>query len=56
MALADRRNKDQAMAARMKSLKIDRTDMRCPMCHAVIAQVKLMAHLATCGGQQKDKR
>jgi len=34
--LAERRNKDQAMAARMKSLKIERTSGRCA-CYRLVA-------------------
>ena len=35
--LAERRNKDQAMAARMKSLGIERTSGRCAVCYRLVA-------------------
>jgi len=56
MALSNRKQKDQEMAARMKVLKIERTDLRCPMCHVVVAMVRLPARLSVCGGQEKTRK
>lgn len=37
MALAEKRNKDQAMAGRMKQLGIERTSGRCACCYRLAA-------------------
>lgn len=46
--LADKRKKDQEMAARMKKDKVERLSCRCPMCHGVVALKFLDVHLKTC--------
>ena len=46
MALADRRNKDQAMAARMKMLGTIRTTARCPLCNGIVHPERMYQHIS----------
>lgn len=46
-AVGQRRQKDQEMAARMKSLKIERTSMRCPTCYGIVSIVSFPGHVQT---------
>lgn len=46
MANAKSREKDQAMAARMKAEGVKRTVARCPICSKLVAVNSLATHLA----------
>lgn len=41
------KEKDQAMAAMMKALGIERTSARCPVCHVLTSLRSLYMHIAT---------
>lgn len=58
MSLADRRNKDQAMAARLKSQGVERREARCPLCHSIVSLERLPSHLNVCAarGEKAGKR
>jgi len=53
------RTKNQAMAARMKALGIERTTGRCPVCYKMVQNARMQHHMGyECGrsdGGGKDK-
>ena len=55
MARADlQRNKDEAMAGRMKKLGIRRLTGNCPICHQPVSLNRMYEHVATrCGARDK---
>lgn len=46
MGAAERRQKDSAMASRMKQEGVERRTGRCPICYSLIALDKLEGHIA----------
>lgn len=55
---ARKRAQDQARAAEMKRLGIERTTGRCPVCYALVNADFLMSGMAThrCGNDEKSRR
>lgn len=57
MAGADQRTKDAAMAARLKSEKVERKSANCPMCHHMITLAGMYSHIVTHkGGSNRHER
>lgn len=50
MSAAERKNKDKAMASRLKAEGDERTSSRCPMCPAIVALPRLPDHIRQHGG------
>jgi len=48
MAGESQRNKDKAMAARLKKEGVKRTRARCPVCNRVVNVKGIYQHIVTC--------